>query len=389
MPTAEIITIGTELLLGETVDTNTRYIARTLRDAGVDLYRASTVGDNHERIAQIICEGANRAEIIITTGGLGPTVDDPTREAIALALGVETEFRPALWEQIQDRFNRYGLTPPENNKRQAYVPKGALAIENKVGTAPAFVCETDRYVVIALPGVPREMEFLMRRKVIPYLRERFELKDLIKTRLIHTSGVGESAIDARIGDLEEMSNPTVGMAAHAGQVDIRITAKAQSEAEADTLIDEVEAQLHERLGRWIYGADEDTLEGVVLKSMAEKGWRLAAVESNLSGRLLRRLAGGKGEIFAGGEILSPPPSVDDLKQAVKNTCQAHQADVCMGVLLVPGETQQTMHLVIQMLAEEHQTTRTYGGPPQMAPLWTVNLSLDFLRKLITEANLPQ
>jgi len=380
MPTAEIITIGTELLLGETVDTNTRYLARSLRDAGIDLYRASTVGDNHEHIAQIIREGMERAEIIITTGGLGPTVDDPTREAIALAMGVDTEFRPELWEQIQERFQRYGRTPTENNKRQAYVPQGALAIENKVGTAPSFVCETDRHAIIALPGVPREMEFLMRRKVMPYLRERFDLRELIKSRLLHTSGVGESAIDARIGDLEELSNPTVGMAAHAGQVDIRITAKARSEADADALIQEVEEQLRERLGHWIYGADEDTLEGVVLDAMAEKEWQLAAVETNLDGRLLRRLAG-KGDSFAGGEILSPPPSPEDLAQAVKKTCQAHQADVCLGVMLIPGETQQIMHLFILTPEEERQIKRAYGGPPQMAPLWTVNLCLDFLRKL--------
>ena len=380
MSTAEIITIGTELLLGETVDTNTRYIAQSLRDAGVDLYRTSTVGDNHERIAQIICEGMERADIIITTGGLGPTVDDPTREAVALAMGVETEFRPELWEQIQERFQRYGRTPTENNKRQAYVPQGALAIENKVGTAPAFICGSESFAIIALPGVPREMEFLMRKEVMP-LRERFDLREIIKSRLIHTSGVGESTIDARIGDLEKLSNPTVGMAAHAGQVDIRITAKAQSEQEANILIGEVENQLRDRLGKWIYGADKDTLEGVVLDQIAAKGWKLAAVETNLGGRLLRRLAG-KGDTFAGGEILSQAPSPDDLIHAVRNTCQAHQADVCLGVMLIAGETQQTMHLVVIAPDDEQQKKRTYGGPPQMAPLWTVNLSLDFLRKLV-------
>ena len=155
MPTAEIITIGTELLLGETIDTNTRYIARALRDKGVDLFRTSTIGDNPNRIAEIIREGLQRADIIITTGGLGPTIDDPTRNAIALAIGVETEFRPELWFQIKERFGRYGRTPTENNKRQAFVPKGAIAVENTVGTAPAFICELYDHVIIALPGVPR------------------------------------------------------------------------------------------------------------------------------------------------------------------------------------------------------------------------------------------
>ena len=140
MSSAEIITIGTELLLGEIDDTNATYIARELRDVGIDLYRKTTVGDNARRIAQTIQEALQRTDIIITTGGLGPTVDDPTREAVALAVGVETEFRPELWEQIQNRFQRFGRKPTENNKRQAYVPKGAIPVENPVGTAPSFIC---------------------------------------------------------------------------------------------------------------------------------------------------------------------------------------------------------------------------------------------------------
>ena len=230
MPIAEIITIGTELLLGETVDTNTRYIARALRDIGVDIFRSSTIGDNKERIANIIKESLIRADILITTGGLGPTIDDPTREAIALGTGVETEFRPELWGQIQERFARFGRTPTDNNKRQAYVPEGALPIENTVGTAPAFIVEKGSKAIIALPGVPREMEHLMQEKVIPYLHEHFDLKSVIKTRILHTSGVGESQIDERIADLERLSNPTVGLSAHAGQVDVRITAKAESKS---------------------------------------------------------------------------------------------------------------------------------------------------------------
>ena len=190
MPTAEIITIGTELLLGETVDTNTRFIARSLRDEGIDIYRASTIGDNIDRIANIIHEGMQRADILITTGGLGPTIDDPTREAIALGTGVETEFRPDLWVQIQERFQRYGRKPTENNKRQAYVPKGALAVENPVGTAPAFIVEPGNKAVIALPGVPREMEYLMKFSVIPYLRKRYNLKGVIKPEFFTLQGLG-------------------------------------------------------------------------------------------------------------------------------------------------------------------------------------------------------
>lgn len=380
MPTAEIITIGTELLLGETVDTNTRYIARALRDEGVDLFRTSTIGDNVERIADIIREGISRADIIITTGGLGPTVDDPTREAIALALGVEMEFQPHLWEQILERFKRYGRTPTENNKRQAFIPHGAIPVENSVGTAPAFICEIENLAIISLPGVPREMEYLMHHEILPYLRKRYTLSGVIKARVLHTSGAGESQIDERIGDLEQLKNPTVGLAAHAGQVDVRITAKAETEVEADALILDVEKQIRQRLRAWIYGADDDTLEGVALDTVAACGWKLAVIEANLEGRLIQRLAEIGGP-FVGGEVLTSSPTPDELPAIIKDLGQTKNADVALAVVLVPGDTQQTLQIVLSTPEEERQVTRTYGGPPLMAPRWAVNLSLDLIRKL--------
>lgn len=380
MPTAEIITIGTELLLGETVDTNTRYIARTLRDVGVDIYRASTIGDNTERIANIIREGLTRADIIITTGGLGPTVDDPTREAVALATGVETEFRPELWEQIKERFQRYGRVPTENNRRQAYVPQGAIAIENQVGTAPAFIVEQSHRAVIALPGVPREMEHLMEHKVLPYLRQRYHLKGIIKTRVLHTSGVGESQIDDKIGDLETLSNPTVGLAAHAGQVDVRITAKAETQQEADILILQLEAELRQRLDRWIYGTDEETLEKVAVGRITRHGWKICIVEAGMDGKFIRRLAE-VGEPFAGGNVLTQSPDKDELPALVRSCCQAKSAQVGVGVILISGETQQTLHILLISPQGERSFTRTYGGPPQLASDWGINICLDMIRKL--------
>src|SRR5919109_1871946 len=175
MPSAEIITIGTEILLGEIVDTNTRYIARTLRGMGVNIYRTITIGDNVERIAEAINHSMQRAEIVITTGGLGPTVDDPTREAVAKAAGVELEFREDLWAQVVAIISRYGREPSENQKRQAHIPKGSIAIPNPVGTAPCFIVENSplpmgeadegvgvkESVVISLPGVPNEMEHIL------------------------------------------------------------------------------------------------------------------------------------------------------------------------------------------------------------------------------------
>ena len=279
MPSAEIITIGTEILLGEIVDTNTRYIARTLRGMGVDLYRTITIGDNVERIAEAIHHSMNRAEIVITTGGLGPTIDDPTREAVAKAAGVELEFREDLWEQVVAVISRYGRKPSENQKRQAYVPKGALAVLNPVGTAPCFIVETEHNAVVSLPGVPNEMEHILHESIIPYLQKRFKLDEIIKIRVLHCSGLGEGMIDEKIADLEMLSNPTVGLAAHTGVVDIRIAAKAKYETEADRMIADIERQIRERLGDVVFGTDEDKLEDVVLNTVAKRGWSLVGVES--------------------------------------------------------------------------------------------------------------
>ncbi|MFN2143942.1 MAG: CinA family nicotinamide mononucleotide deamidase-related protein [Anaerolineales bacterium] len=381
MPSAEILTIGTELLLGEIVDTNSRYISRTLRDHNVDIFWLSTVGDNAHRIAEAIKLGLQRSEIIVTTGGLGPTIDDPTREAAALALGVETEFRPELWQQVQDRFARFGRTPTENNKRQAYVPAGAIAIENPVGTAPAFIGETEKNALICLPGVPREMEYLMTNAVIPYLKDRFDLKGIIKARILRTAGGGESAIDELIADLETLSNPTVGLAAHAGSVDVRITAKAGSQQEADDLIGPVEEDLRQRLGGWIYGADSDTLEGVALAHLDEIGWNLAVVEAGLGGKLTQRLANTAHPAFLGGEVLAETPNPAQLMAACQRFRETRQADLCIGIALHRGEEKQNLYLSVISPIKERSTSRSYGGPPKMAGQWAVNTALDLIRRL--------
>jgi competence/damage-inducible protein CinA-like protein len=381
MPKAEIITIGTELLLGEIVDTNSRYIARALRDEGVDLYWTSTVGDNEARIAEAIRAGMARSEIIISTGGLGPTVDDPTREAVARAVGVETEFREELWQQVLDRFARFGRKPTENNRRQAYIPQGAIPVENPVGTAPAFIVETKTNAIIALPGVPREMEHLMRHEILPYLRKRFKLKGIIKARVLHTAGAGESQIDELIGDLEAGSNPTVGLSAHAGQVDVRITAKADSNEEADQLIEAVEVELRERLGDWVYGADGDTLEGSALDNMSEKGWKLAVVEAGLSGRLTQRMVEVGNPFFVGGEVLAQAPGMEKLEKTCHKFLESKGAEACLGIALHTGEERQNLHLIAITPVKERTFSRSYGGPPLMASRWAVNLGLNYIRRL--------
>jgi len=380
MPCAEIITIGTEILLGEIIDTNAAFIARALRDVGIDLYRKTTVGDNVRRIAQAIQQSMERCDIVLTTGGLGPTVDDPTRDAVALAFGVETELRPELWEQIQERFRRYNREPTENNKRQAYIPRGATPIENPVGTAPAFVVERDGRVVISLPGVPHEMEYLVMHAVMPYLTQRFKLKGTIKTRTIHTAGVGESQIDDLIGDLEALSNPTVGLAAHSGQVDVRIAAKADSVDKADALIRPIEEAIRQRLGNWVYGADQETLEETALKNLLSKGWSLVVVEAGLDGNLIRRLASAQGP-FLGGQVLTESPSPDELSRLTDAYRQTRSAEIGLGVAIQPAGARQDVHLVLVTPQGTQHFTRPYGGPPENAPRWALHHSLDLIRNL--------
>ncbi len=385
MPSAEIITIGTEILLGEIVDTNTRYIARTLRGLGVDLYRTNTIGDNVDRIAEAIRHSMARADIVITTGGLGPTVDDPTREAVARAIGVETEFREELWEQILEIVTRYGRKPGENQKRQAYVPKGALSIKNNVGTAPSFIIEKFSLpeerdgsrvsVVISLPGVPKEMEHILHEAVIPYLQERYNLNQVIKVRLLHTAGAGESDIDEKIGEFETLTNPTVGLAAHTGIVDIRIAAKAGTEAEADRMIANVENQMRDRLGTLVFGADEDTLEAAALKAASDRTWNLVAVEAGLGGILTRRLVSVQTPDLLAVE--SADLSEGELSAFLKSMQEKHQTRAALGVAAFP-ETR-TVELTLITPEEIKERRHTFGGHPGLLPRWAVNLALNWLR----------
>jgi competence/damage-inducible protein CinA-like protein len=374
MPSAEIITIGTEILLGEIVDTNTSYIARILRGMGVDLYRTITIGDNVDRIAEAIRHSMQRAEIVITTGGLGPTVDDPTREAVAKAAGVELEFREDLWEQVVTVISRYGRKPSENQKRQAYIPKGAIGIPNPVGTAPCFIVETERNAVLSMPGVPNEMEQILHESMIPYLQKRFHLNEIIKIRVLHCAGLGEGMIDEKIADLETLSNPTVGLAAHTGVVDIRVAAKAKNEIEADEMIAQIEDQIRQRLGDVVFGVDEDRLEDVVLNMVAKRGWTLVGVESGLDGLLARKVP---------HTVSIADRSTDSLLAALRAARADSNADVALGVAMHLEERAAEMALITPSGEKTHHIT--YGGPPRSLARWSVNLALDWLRRRAMES----
>lgn len=282
------------------------------------------------------------------------------------------------------RVARYGRTPGENQKRQAYVPRGAIAIENPVGTAPAFIVETERNAVICLPGVPREMETLLNRAVIPYLQKRFELHKVIKVRLLHTSGVGESTIDEQIGDFETLSNPTVGLAAHSGIVDVRIAAKANSMDEADRMIAEVEDEIRRRLGLVIFGVDEDTLEGITLEAVMKHGWTLVALEAGLDGALSRRISSPKSPALVNVEALKSLEG-GSLPDVTTTALRNHRVNVALGVALYPGDDQQTVEICLITPHGTQSRQLSYGGHPLNAPRWAVNMALDLLR-LAANAN---
>ncbi|NIM92421.1 MAG: CinA family nicotinamide mononucleotide deamidase-related protein [Anaerolineales bacterium] len=379
---AEIITIGTELLLGEIVDTNTRTIARALRDIGLDLFRTTTVGDNVERIAQVVSESAARAQIVITTGGLGPTVDDPTREGIAQAFNRPLEFHSELWSEIEERYGRYGSEPSENSKQMAFIPKDAVPISNPVGTAPAFIVETSESAVIALPGVPAEMSYLLEKLVIPYIKKRLNLSGILRSRILRTAGVGESILDERIEDLEKLNNPTVGLSAHPGRVDIRITAKGNSKLEVHEMLRKMEATLRQRVGEHIYGTDEETLEGVVLKQLRIRGWRLVVVEGGTEGALSSALLGDD-DTFRGGFVMPDGVSLEELGDALKRAMDRRDVQVGIGLLIIPEVDLHRISFVIDTPDEDLTKTRGYGGAPINAPLWGVSHSLNALRTTLS------
>lgn len=384
MPTAEIIAIGTELLLGEIADTNTQFIARTIRDLGINIFRTSIVGDNKDRIAALVREAMIRSEIIITTGGLGPTVDDPTREALAMSVDTHLVFHPELWETITKRFFAAGRIPGENQKQQAFIPHLAIVLNNPVGTAPAFIIKTTKNTIVSLPGVPAEMKTIMEQSVIPYLINNFNLTEILKVRILHTSGAGEGWIDEKISDLEELSNPTVGLAAHSGIVDIRITVMADNDEKAEELISNVEIEIRDRLGDNIYGIDDDTLEMTALDNMAKYGWTVFSVESGTGGILYQRLSKPKNEVYL--TTSDQPTNYISINQIVENKLSNKNADVIVGLSVIIKDNSPVIRIFIHTPVSDFEHQVNYSGPPQNAPLLGVNLLLDRLRRINMNAN---
>jgi len=287
----EILTIGTEILLGQIVDTNAAFMAQRLAEAGIDLFYKTTVGDNEGRIEAALRQGLGRSDAVVCTGGLGPTEDDLTREVIAKVLGRRLRLDEEVLGHIAGRFASRGIPMAENNRKQAYVPEGAEVLHNPRGTAPGlFLATPEGKVVAALPGVPSEMRPMLTEQVIPRIRAQFAIRSRIRSRVLRTCGASESRVDQLIGDLfRSQRNPTIGVLAHAGEIHVRLTAKGESDAEVEGLLDDLEAKLRERIGPLIFGRDDEELEQVVARLLRDRGLTLAVAESCSGGLVAHRL----------------------------------------------------------------------------------------------------
>ena len=313
---AEIVSIGSELLLGQIVDTNASWIAQRLAEAGVNLFYKTTVGDNMDRMVEVLDRALDRSDVVVTGGGIGPTQDDLTREAIAKVTGRKVVTDPGSLLELRERFQKRGFILTKNNERQAQIPDGAIVVRNPNGTAPAFIVETDRGVTISLPGVPFEMKWLVENEVIPYLREKFGLTQMIHYRILKVADLGESAVDDRIGHLiAESTNPTVGVLAHPGQVDVRIAALAKSIDEANGLIDVVDTEVRELLGDHIFGVDDETIESVIGKLVAESKATVATCEDLSGGAVAAAIQEAAGPAFLESAIVNTNDALEKIARA--------------------------------------------------------------------------
>lgn len=367
----EVLAVGTELLLGQIVNSNATRIGERLADAGLEHYQQTVVGDNEARIVAAITAACDRADAVIITGGLGPTQDDLTREAMARAAGVELVFDEEQADRLRERWRMRDRVMPETNLQQAERPDGSILIANPKGTAPGIRMKIAETWVIALPGVPAEMIPMLETDVIPFLRG--DDHSVVASRLIRTWGETESAVAEMLGDLyDASSNPTIAFLASGGEIKVRITAKAANHDEAVQLITPIEATIRDRLGTLVFGADGDTIEVVVLNALEERGWTLGTAESATGG-------------LVAGRITSVPGS----SRTFRGSIVAYATDVKESVLGVPADVIATHGAVSEpaaiAMAEGARSvlgvdvalglTGSAGPDPQEQPVGTVVIAV--------------
>lgn len=285
---AEILTVGTEILLGDIVNTNSQYLACELANLGIDVYYQGTVGDNEDRLLECLKDSLDRSDMVITTGGLGPTKDDLTKETASKFFNQELVLHEPSWNKIEKYFNKLCKTPSENNKKQAYFPKEAIILENNNGTAPGAILKKDNKTIIVLPGPPKEMKLMFDESVKPYLKEL--TNEVLVSKTLRFYGIGESLLEHEIMDIiKEQSNPTVASYAKETEATLRITAKAKNEDEAISLMNPVINKIYDRVGKFIYAQDEVTLEDTVAKLLVDKKLTISVAESCTGGMVSSNL----------------------------------------------------------------------------------------------------
>ena len=406
---AEIVGIGTEILLGQIANTNAQYMSQRLAEIGVDVLHHQVVGDNVGRIAEAIRLGLSRADVVILTGGLGPTGDDITREGIAEAYGVRLERHEAIERYLREKYERLGREMPESNLVQGDVPQGGRYILPDRGTAPGLVMEADGRRVYAVPGVPAEMREMFDGVILPELREMAGPAG-ITSRVLKLVGVPEARVGELLDDLfRELTNPTVAYLASVGEVRVRLTAKAATEEEARELIRPVEAEVRERLGVAVFGTDDDELEAVVGELLHERGLTIACAESLTGGGLTERIVHvpESSRYFAGGvvaysedakrevlgvskETLEGPGMVSEecAREMARGAARMYGADVGLSTTGVAGPTPLEGHppgevwiAVTMPDAEEARHLRAPGDRDQVRR-WTEQAALDLLRRML-------
>ena len=299
---AEIVSIGTEILLGDIVDSNSKYLANKLTENGYDIHHISTVGDNKKRLVEVIKTAIKRSDLVITTGGLGPTDDDLTREAIADATNKELYLDEKLLNRIKEYFNKKGYSMTKNNNKQAYLPKGADYIKNDWGTARGLFLETKNCTIISLPGVPGEMKNIFSNYVLDKITSNDEI---IISKTLNFFGIGESTLETKLKDiLEKQANPTLALLAGKGEVKLRITAKGKDKSDIMNKINEQENVIKNRVGQYIYGINNSNLAKEVFKKLIKNNLKISFAESCTGGLISHRLTenSGSSKIFKGSLV---------------------------------------------------------------------------------------
>jgi nicotinamide-nucleotide amidase len=302
---AEILCVGTELLLGNITNGNARWLSEQLASLGIGHHRQTVLGDNRERLIEEVRAAAQRCRVLITTGGLGPTPDDLTTEALAAAFDTPLQERPQLWADIQAKLSGRGRPIAASNRRQAWLPEGAAVLPNPTGTAPGMIWSPrPGFTILTFPGVPSEMRAMWQATAAPWLQAQGLADGVFASRMLRFWGVAESTLAEQVADLLEQANPTVAPYAGAGEVKLRLTARAESRAAGEALLAPLEATIRARIGSACFGVDDDSLASVVLAQLRARGQTLAVAESCTGGGLGAALAAvpGASDVWLGGVI---------------------------------------------------------------------------------------